>query len=90
MTDVISLAVVRAEDMRCSNCFYGDQIVAGIGGGSVDDEGTETRWRLVEPRKIGQTRNCLNLWQRKVLGVPKFIYPNSNDTCINPKKFKAK
>jgi hypothetical protein len=90
MTDRIDLAVVTTQDMRCSNCIHGDQIVAGIGGGSVDKNGRPKRWMVVKPVQIGQTRNCLNWWQRKVLEIPKFMYPKEDDSCINTKKFKSK
>ncbi|EKE05689.1 MAG: hypothetical protein ACD_19C00182G0017 [uncultured bacterium] len=90
MTDRISLAVVTTQDMRCSNCVHGHQLVAGVGGGSVDKKGKQTRWHLVKPIEIGFTRNCLNWWQRSVLEIPKFIYPKESDACINPKKFKSK
>lgn len=90
MVDKIIPAVVTAKDMKCANCTYGHQIVAGAVGGNIDEEGNETRWRLVEPIKIGQTRNCLNWWQRRVLEISKYVYPNEDDTCINQKKFKKK
>jgi hypothetical protein len=77
--------------MRCSNCFYGHQIVAGVGGGNIEEDGTETNWHLTRTIPVGQTRNCFSRFQ-KILGAAgeKFIYPNEDDTCINPKKFKRK
>lgn len=90
MVDKINLAVIKAQDMRCSNCFYGHQIVASIGGGDIDEEGNEITWRLTEPRKIGMTRNCFSFLQKAFLRPEKFIYPKEDDSCINTKKFRKK
>lgn len=90
MVDKISSIVVVLQDMRCSNCLYGHQIVASIAGGSTDEEGNETRWKLIEPRLIGITRNCFNPFQKLFLQPEKFVYPNEDDTCINPRKFIKK
>lgn len=78
-------------EVCCSNCIFGDQIVAVVGGRNIDNNCTETRWVLVNKLPIGQTRNCFSHLQ-KIFGTAgeKFIYPKEDDTCINPKKFKPK
>lgn len=85
-----SLVPVSPKDKRCSNCVFGHQIVALAAGGSVDDSGNETRWLLNRAIPIGQTRNCFNILQKLFLDPEKFIYPGTDDTCINPQKFKQK
>lgn len=77
-------------EKRCSNCFYGHQIVSFVTGGSVDDDGMEERWHTVEPHPIGQTRNCYTWLENFLFHPRKFVYPNADDTCVNPKRYKAK
>lgn len=90
MVDTIKSLVLKPDEMRCSGCFYGHSITVGAFGASVDEGGKQTKWHLANPIEIGQTRNCLNWFQRRILEIPKFIYPNEDDTCINVRKFKSK
>jgi hypothetical protein len=76
-------------EKKCSSCFYGHQIVSFVAGGSVDEEGMEEHWHTVEPHPIGQTRNCYSWLEIFLFHPDKFIYLNRDDTCVNPKKFKA-
>ena len=75
---------------RCSNCVYGGQIVAHAFGGNFSDDGTETRWVLNRMMPVGQTRNCFGFLQRAFSNPPIFIYPEQDDSCINPRKFRQK
>ncbi len=91
MTEKAIVVAIKPKDVRCSNCFYGHQIVARMGGGNIEDNGAETNWVLLREIPVGQTRNCFSHLQQ-MLGTAgeKFIYPNENDTCINPRKFKKR
>lgn len=77
-------------EKKCANCFYGHQIVSFVVGGSIDEDGIEEHWHTVEPHSIGQTRNCYTWLEVFLFHPDKFIYPNRDDTCVNPKKFKIK
>lgn len=77
-------------DKRCSKCVFGHQIVAGMAGSDISDDGSETTWFIDRLIPVGQTRNCFNWFQRTFEHPRKFIYPNAQDTCINPRKFKQK
>ncbi len=95
MTEKAVVVTIKPEDMHCSNCFYGHQIVAGMGGGNIEDDGTKTSWVLLRRIPVGQTRNCFGLVEKVLsqldfIKLNHFIYPNEDDTCINPKKFMAK
>ena len=86
---------VESVEQRCSNCILGHQIVAGIGGGNIEDDGTETRWYLTSLTPIGQTRNCFGwieiaLSRLGLVELDHYIYPNEDDTCIRPRKFSPK
>jgi hypothetical protein len=91
MTEKAIVVVINPEDMHCLKCFYGHQIIAGVAGKNIEDDGTETRWHLTRTIPVGQTRNCFSRLQR-ILGTAgeKFIYLEEDDSCINPKKFKPK
>lgn len=86
---------VKPAEQRCSNCIFGHQIVAGMAGGNLEDDDTETRWYLTSPIPIGQTRNCFG-WLEIVLSkldfveLDHYVYPNEDDTCIRPRKFMPK
>ncbi len=90
MTERIPTSIEIETDKHCSGCVSGDQIVSHAMGGSVSDDGTETRWASNRTIPVGQIRNCFNWFQRTFQDPPKFIYPNEDDTCINPRKFKQK
>jgi hypothetical protein len=79
---------VGLNNKHCSDCIHGHQIVAHIFGEDIKNDGSETRWSLVDPRPIGQTRNCFGFITIKLFKPERFIYPNGDDTCINPQKFK--
>lgn len=83
--------VIKPKEMHCSDCVFGHQIIAGVVGGNVADDGRETGWMLMRTIPVGQTRNCFSRFQR-IIGIAgeKFIYPDEDDTCINSKKFKPK
>lgn len=82
---------IDPKDMHCSKCIFGNQIVATVFGGRIEDDGTEVRWHLTKTIPVGQTRNCFSRFQNFVgTAEEKFIYPDGDDTCINQKKFKSK
>ena len=90
MAERVVTSIEVLTDKRCSKCVFGHQIVSYAMGGSVSDDGTKTGWVLNRTIPVGQTRNCFNWFQRTFEHPPKFIYPNIDDTCINPRKFKQK
>lgn len=61
-------------------------MVAFVNIGNIDDSGVLIRWHYAELRLIGQTRNCFPWWQKMLFDLPKFIYPNQDDSCINMNK----
>ena len=90
MTERPKVIVVKPQDMRCSNCVFGHEIVAVVCGGNIEDDDTETRWHLVEPTHVGQTRNCFGRLEIFLFHPERFIYPGEDDSCVKPKKFKPK
>jgi hypothetical protein len=83
-------AIITKPDKHCSECKFGKQYVALTGGRKVNENGDTLKWYLIEPTPIGQTRNCYGFIE-KILFDPKiFIYPKEDDTCVNPRRFKAR
>lgn len=85
----ISSEMTLFKEKRCSNCVYGHKIVAFVMIGNIHDDGSKTREYYTDPIPVGQTRNCFSWLEKKLYRPEKFIYPNEDDTCINPKKFRT-
>jgi hypothetical protein len=81
---------IKTDIMRCSNCEHGGEIVTYPMGMDIEDDGSKTRWYLIEPIIIGQRRTCYFFPAWLISGPNTFIKPGDDDTCIRPNKFKLR
>lgn len=75
---------------RCSNCSQTDQIISFPIIGELNEDGSQTHLLMNRIIPVGTKRNCFTFIQNWLLAPEQFIYPEADDTCVNPKRFKPK
>lgn len=80
----------QSDSQLCSNCEHSQQIASRMMTLDIVNE-DEREYFFYNPTHVGTVRKCFTIFQRRLREeLGHFVYPDKDDSCINPKRFKLK
>lgn len=79
-------------EMRCRSCLRSESWYSQAATININPDGTVTKKVFPQRILVGRERRCFSRLQLffNPFGLPRFLYPEENDTCIRPNWFKER